>query len=49
MGMAALFGRVGRQVGKRFGYAYPHEDEQRVLALVDRMQRTPPGAGDLAE
>ena len=49
MSMEALFGSVGRQVGERFGYAYPHEDEQRVLALVDRIHRTPPGAGDLAE
>ena len=49
MSMEALFGRVGRQVGERFGYAYPQEDEKRVLALVDRIHRTTPGADDLAE
>jgi len=46
--MAKLFSRAARRVGDAFGYAYPDEDEECVLSLIERIRRTPPGASDLA-
>ena len=44
--MAKLFSRAARRVGDAFGFAYA--DEERVLHLIERIRRTPPGASDLA-
>ena len=47
--MAELFSRAARRVGDAFGYAYPDEDEERVLHLIERIRRTHAGASNLAE
>ena len=47
--MAELFSRAARRVGDAFGYAYPDEDEERELHLIERIRRTPTGSSNLAD
>lgn len=45
--MCALFRRVAMPVAEQFGYTYPHGDDQRVSAHLERVRRLPNAAADL--
>ncbi len=44
MNTMALFRRVAVEIGVHFGYAYPHELDQRVTAYVEKFRRLGPEA-----
>ncbi|MEK5645172.1 aminoglycoside adenylyltransferase [Paenibacillus rhizosphaerae] len=45
--MTDLFRSTAQEVAAKFGFAYPHEDDRRVTAYLERVRTLEPGAAEI--